>query len=227
MIHFFSNLYGVVLFYLPFEPQYAKSCLRVYADSGPRSACASAQSDQGLRCPLPECINGELMSGWDFGTRGMNQNLCTLRMLVDICLLYFFFIFKVSPFQIILKNRCLWLMCLFKSSNRGSSPLISIFDICELINEWSSGMFCFWWRIELIYISVTVFFPCLMELHRPILGFVVRLQLQIFIYLFIYFFLLYLLLFCILLNILFINNIYICVSLTSISIDAWYILRNP
>ena len=38
----------------------------------PRSACASAQSDQDLRCPLAESldaielINGERMPGWDF-----------------------------------------------------------------------------------------------------------------------------------------------------------------
>ena len=38
----------------------------------PRSACASAQSDQGLRCPLTEsldtieCMNGEQMPGWNF-----------------------------------------------------------------------------------------------------------------------------------------------------------------
>ena len=38
----------------------------------PRSACASAQSDQGLHCPLTEswdtikCFNGDQMSGWDF-----------------------------------------------------------------------------------------------------------------------------------------------------------------
>ena len=38
----------------------------------PRSACASAQSDQGLHCPLTEsldtikCINGKQMPGWDF-----------------------------------------------------------------------------------------------------------------------------------------------------------------
>ena len=38
----------------------------------PRSDCADAQSDQGLRCPLPkaldtiECINREQMPGCDF-----------------------------------------------------------------------------------------------------------------------------------------------------------------
>ena len=38
----------------------------------PRSACAFAQSDQGLRCPLTEsldtieCFDGEQMPGWDF-----------------------------------------------------------------------------------------------------------------------------------------------------------------
>ena len=44
----------------------------IYGQRRPRSACASAQSDLGLRCPLIEslytieCINGEQMPGWDF-----------------------------------------------------------------------------------------------------------------------------------------------------------------
>ena len=40
----------------------------IYGQRSPRSACASAQSDQGLHCPLTEsldiidCNNGEQMS---------------------------------------------------------------------------------------------------------------------------------------------------------------------
>ena len=49
-----------------------KAFSSTYGQQRPRSACASAQSDQGLRCPLTEslvtiwCINGEGMPGWDF-----------------------------------------------------------------------------------------------------------------------------------------------------------------
>ena len=45
---------------------------RICGQRRPRSACASAQSDQGLRCPLTEtsdiieCINEEQMPRWDF-----------------------------------------------------------------------------------------------------------------------------------------------------------------
>ena len=48
----------------------------------PGSACASAQSDQGLRNPLTElldiieCMNGEQMPAWDFAQAWMNLNLC-------------------------------------------------------------------------------------------------------------------------------------------------------
>ena len=55
-----------------------------------RSACASAQSDQGLRCPLTESldtierINGEQMSRWDLRRRGMNLIMCILLMLENI-----------------------------------------------------------------------------------------------------------------------------------------------
>ena len=48
----------------------------------PRSACASAQSDQGLRCPLKDsldttkCINGEKCPDETSRMRGMNLNLC-------------------------------------------------------------------------------------------------------------------------------------------------------
>ena len=38
-------------------PRDAKTSLRAYADRMPRSACASAQSDQGLHCPLTESFD--------------------------------------------------------------------------------------------------------------------------------------------------------------------------
>ena len=47
-----------------------------------KSACAAAKSDQDLRCPQTEslettdCFKGEQMH-----MRGMNLNLCILRML--------------------------------------------------------------------------------------------------------------------------------------------------
>ena len=46
--------------------------LGIYGQRKPRSACASAQSDQGLHCPLTEsldtteCMNGKQRPGWDF-----------------------------------------------------------------------------------------------------------------------------------------------------------------
>ena len=58
----------------------------------PRSACASAQADHGLRCPLTEsldtteCINGE-QSPDDFVFAWVELNLCILRMLEDTFLL--------------------------------------------------------------------------------------------------------------------------------------------
>ena len=54
----------------------------------PRSDCASAQSDQGLRCPLTEsldtieCNNGK-MPGWDSAHEWNDLNMCILRMLED------------------------------------------------------------------------------------------------------------------------------------------------
>ena len=47
-------------------------CIRgMRGQQRPGSDCADAQSDQGLRCPLPEslntkeCIDGEQRPGWD------------------------------------------------------------------------------------------------------------------------------------------------------------------
>ena len=53
----------------------------------PRSACACAQSDQGLRCPLTEsldtteCFNEEQCPDETLCMRRINLNLCILRML--------------------------------------------------------------------------------------------------------------------------------------------------
>ena len=51
-------------------PRQAKMCIRrMQGQRRPRSYCADAQSDQGLRCPLPEslatteCVNGEQSLG--------------------------------------------------------------------------------------------------------------------------------------------------------------------
>ena len=49
-----------------------KRSLGICGQRKPRSACASAQSDQGLHCPLTEsldtteCMNGEQGTGWYF-----------------------------------------------------------------------------------------------------------------------------------------------------------------
>ena len=53
----------------------------------PRSDCTNAQSDQGLRSPLPEslatieCINGERTPGWDLAHAQDDVNPHILRML--------------------------------------------------------------------------------------------------------------------------------------------------
>ena len=52
----------------------------------PRSACASAQSDQGLPCPLTESLdskesfNGEKMAGCDFAHVQVDVNPHILHM---------------------------------------------------------------------------------------------------------------------------------------------------
>ena len=52
----------------------------------PRSDCASAQSDQSLRCPLPEsmntieCINCQQRPGWDLARAQDDVNPHILRM---------------------------------------------------------------------------------------------------------------------------------------------------
>ena len=53
----------------------------------PRSACASAQSDQGLQSPLKvsldttECMYGEQRPGWYFAHAQGDLNMCIFRML--------------------------------------------------------------------------------------------------------------------------------------------------
>ena len=59
----------------------------------PRSACASAQSDQGLHCPLTkslattECMNREQVAGWYFARAQDDVNPHILRMLEGTFLL--------------------------------------------------------------------------------------------------------------------------------------------
>ena len=58
----------------------------------PRSTCTSAQSDQDLHCPLTESLDtiDSMESKDPFDTlriRGMNLNLCIMRMLEDTFLL--------------------------------------------------------------------------------------------------------------------------------------------
>ena len=56
----------------------------------PRSVCASAQSDQGIHCPLTEalatseCMNRERRPGWYFAHAQDNPNLRNLSILKDI-----------------------------------------------------------------------------------------------------------------------------------------------
>ena len=52
--------------------RHAKTCPCICGQRKPRSACASAQYNQGFHCPLTEpletqeCMNGELRPRWDF-----------------------------------------------------------------------------------------------------------------------------------------------------------------
>ena len=61
----------------------------IYGQRRSRSACASAQSDQGLHCPLTEssgtikCINGKREFAKRLCMREMNLNLCICRLLED------------------------------------------------------------------------------------------------------------------------------------------------
>ena len=73
-------------------PSYVGPCHAKNVSSGkcgqqrPRSDCASAQSDLGLRCPLTEpldtteCMNGEKRPGWYFAHAQYELNLRILRM---------------------------------------------------------------------------------------------------------------------------------------------------
>ena len=72
---------------------WATPCETVSSDiceqRGPRSAYASAQSDQGIPCPLTEsldtieCINGEQRPGWDLAHAPDDVNPNILHMLKD------------------------------------------------------------------------------------------------------------------------------------------------
>ena len=70
-----------------YGPRNAKTSSGICGQRRPRSACASAQSDQGLRCPQTEslntieCFNGEQMPGRDFAHVKDIVNLHILRML--------------------------------------------------------------------------------------------------------------------------------------------------
>ena len=67
-------------------PCHTKTCLRAYADRRrPRSACASGQSDQDLRCPLPELLDtiDGICPDEILRMLGISLNLCLLRMLED------------------------------------------------------------------------------------------------------------------------------------------------
>ena len=64
----------------------SKICLQgICGQQRHRSDCADAQSDQGLRCPLPEsldaieCISGEQRPGGDIGhvQNNVNRHICT------------------------------------------------------------------------------------------------------------------------------------------------------
>ena len=61
----------------------------MFEEQRPRSDCASAQSDQGLRCPqtksldTKECFNGKQKPGWDFAHVQDGVNPHILRMFED------------------------------------------------------------------------------------------------------------------------------------------------
>ena len=69
---------------------YANVSLVICGQRMPRSACESAQSDQGLHCPLTqsldtrECMNGERWPGWYFAYARVDLNKCIFRMFEGI-----------------------------------------------------------------------------------------------------------------------------------------------
>ena len=71
------------------SPSYYVSVSGICRHGRLTSACASAQFDQDLHCPLTElldttkCINGEQCSRWYFAHAQNDLNLCILRMLED------------------------------------------------------------------------------------------------------------------------------------------------
>ena len=87
--------FRIEIYYTSHPFDYSRAELNENVSSGiceqrrPRSACASAQSDQGLHCPLTESLDiAEYMNG-DQGPdetlrmRRMNLNLCVFRLFVD------------------------------------------------------------------------------------------------------------------------------------------------
>ena len=87
-----------------YGPCHAKTCLRVYANS---EACASAQSDQGLRCPLKESLNiTECMNGKNI-TECMNGEKMTQLILCACAGWPWIRIFRArskSPFRLTRNN---------------------------------------------------------------------------------------------------------------------------
>ena len=73
----------IIIWATPFENVTSGIC----GQRRPRSACASAQSDQSLRCPQTESFDAidvsveKMKSGWDFTHEQEDVNPHTLRML--------------------------------------------------------------------------------------------------------------------------------------------------
>ena len=72
-------MYAIVQLYHHWAARFGNLSSGICGQRRPRTDCASAQSDQGLRCPLKEsldikeCINGEQMPGSDF-THGWDES---------------------------------------------------------------------------------------------------------------------------------------------------------
>ena len=106
----------------------AKTCLGICGHWRPWSDCASAESDQGLHCPLTkslnttECMSGEQRPGWDFAYMlDESESVCFVhvqRHLFPWCSPYIsqWYHFQTVGFQSDLKSKhwqhwwvdCLW-----------------------------------------------------------------------------------------------------------------------
>ena len=79
-------IYLIYLFFFYWVAPYETVSSDICGQRRPRSACASAQSDQGLHCPLTEsldtaeCMNGKQRPGWYFAHAQDDQNLRIYRM---------------------------------------------------------------------------------------------------------------------------------------------------